>query len=102
MPAGRGKSRVSSPPLQRAVSITAPHSAASIGMRSEPIRHLYQTRSCEGWVGHWVASGLKGLLEHTMSDDQGWGEVGYRSYQLLDTPDLVAMAANAVLMPHMK
>tara|TARA_B110001452_G_scaffold206806_2_gene176934 strand:+ start:1892 stop:2005 length:114 start_codon:yes stop_codon:yes gene_type:complete len=37
-----------------------------------------------------------------MSDDQGWGEVGYRSYQLLDTPDLVAMAANAVLMPHMK
>ena len=53
-------------------------------------------------MGHWVASGLKGLLEHTMSDDQGWGEVGYRSYQLLDTPDLVAMAANAVLMPHMK
>jgi len=60
------KSRVSSPPLQRAVSITAPHSAASIGMRSEPIRHLYQSDTVvrSGWVGHWVASGLKGLLEH--------------------------------------
>ena len=31
-----------------------------------------------------------------MSDDQGWGEVGYRNHRLLDTPHLVAMAANGL------
>ena len=31
-----------------------------------------------------------------MSDDQGWGEVGYRHHRLLDTPHLVAMAANGL------
>ena len=31
-----------------------------------------------------------------MSDDQGWGQTGYRNHPVLDTPHLDAMAANGL------
>lgn len=31
-----------------------------------------------------------------MTDDQGWGQVGYRGHPLMKTPNLDAMAANGL------
>ena len=31
-----------------------------------------------------------------MSDDQGWGEMGYRGHKILKTPNLMDMAANGL------
>jgi len=35
-----------------------------------------------------------------MSDDQGWGETGYRNHPHLRTPQLDAMAANGLRLDH--
>lgn len=35
-------------------------------------------------------------IVHLMTDDQGWGEVGYRGHSIIKSPNLDAMAANGL------
>ena len=35
-------------------------------------------------------------IVHAMSDDQGWGEMGYRGHKILKTPHMMEMASNGL------